>query len=83
MDIDPTNFTNTGTISVSNGATLDLDVNLADVSLAGISVAAGGTINIDGGVDNTGSVFTVPSGGGNVVLRGTVSAGRSSIRQVC
>ena len=75
LDIDPTNFTNTGTISVSNGATLDLDVNLADVSLAGISVAAGGTINIDGGVDNTGSVFTVPSGGGDVVLRGTVGGG--------
>src|SRR5262249_40116092 len=69
-------WSNSGTITVGAGSSLHLGGNISDPQLAGIT-NNGGTIYIDGTLDNTGQSLTVGAGSalGNVVLDGTITGG--------
>ena len=77
VDIDSaSNFTNAGTIWVGNGATFNIYSGLPTGGLTGIGGVAGGIVNIDSTVNNTGATFSVASGASFVVGgSGTISGG--------
>jgi fibronectin-binding autotransporter adhesin len=62
LTVEPTNFTNSGTLSASNGSTINL--NSANLVLNGtLSIGANSAIVVNGGTINNGNTaFTVSSG---------------------
>lgn len=69
-------WVNTGTISVASGATLDVDGAYSTKQLESI-INNGGTIGIDGSLNNTGATLTVGAGSAfpTLTLTGTISGG--------
>jgi hypothetical protein len=71
-----TTWSNTGSIAVTSGGALRLRGNFTTAQLAGIS-DTGGTVYIDGTLDNTGGTLNVGPGTSlsSVVLDGTITGG--------
>ncbi len=65
--INPTNFTNAGTLSATAGT---IAINSASTNTTGTLDVSGGTITIGGNFDNSGSVLTLGGSGGTVRFSG-------------
>ncbi|MGC8477355.1 MAG: hypothetical protein ACP5NP_13450, partial [Acetobacteraceae bacterium] len=66
-------FVNKGAVSASGGATLVLADQLGTLTNSGSITAAGGTVEVDGWITNTGA-GTIVATGADVLLGGTVTA---------
>jgi hypothetical protein len=70
-----TSWTNTGTISAAGGGTIDLDGTFTTASLGGTIDAAGGTINLEGILNNAGTTLNPPTTGVYTLNQGTINGG--------
>jgi hypothetical protein len=72
LEIDTSTFTNTGSLTVESGGTLDLqtDITLAQLEGSGITVDAGGVLEISGSLDLGGGILDIADTGlfGDIVL---------------
>jgi RHS repeat-associated protein len=76
LDIESQSWSNAGTITIDAGGALHLGGSITTSQLGDIT-NNGGTVYIDGTLDNTGQTLTVGAGSalGNVVLQGTIVGG--------
>jgi hypothetical protein len=75
VSLNSPNWSNTGTLNVSDTGVLNLGGGFTTAGL-GTVTRSGGTINITGAMDNTGSTFTLDATTGDYFLRGgTITGG--------
>ncbi len=67
-------WTNTGQISADTGGTVSMGGTYTTAELANFNIASGGTLSVDGTLDNIGATLSIAPGA-TVVVTGTITGG--------